>query len=367
MKKLLYLTLVTLVVAACSTEPTNNNSYSISLNLNGVEDATFYLTQRVSGEWIKLDSINSTESMTFTGTIDFPEMYYISIKDKRGSIPVLVDVADITINGHIDSLRKVKIVGSPAQDELYAFNDQTKTYNDKLQQIYKDYRTASQDQNNELMNELEKKMESINEEKIDFTYNYIIENNTSVVSALLAYQNNYYLELSQLQEITANFDPSIEQSGYVKNLKERVATLESVAIGKKYLDFTMNNMGGEPVLFSSMLSGKYTLVDFWASWCGPCRRENPNVVAVFNDYKDKGFDIIGISLDRDKDKWLEAIEVDQLNWHHVSDLQYWSCAAAKLYGVNSIPHSILLDKEGVIIAKNLRGEKLREKIAELLD
>lgn len=367
MKKLFYLALISLIVVSCSSLSKNDNSYSITLNLQGVEDGTFYLSQRQSGEWIQLDSLNTSESMVFTGNIEFPEVFYINIKGKRANIPVFVDAAKITITGNIDSLRQIKISGSPSQDELNAFNDQTRLFDDQLQKLYQDYRQASQDQNTELRAELEKQMDSLNEQKIDFTYQYILKNKASVVAAFLAYQNNYYFELEQLQEIAAGFDPSIEQSTYVQTLKERVAVLESVAIGKKFIDFTMNNTEDVPVLFSSMLSGKYTLVDFWAAWCGPCRRENPNVVAVYNDYKDKGFDVIGISLDRDKDKWLEAIEADHLTWNHVSDLQYWNSEAAKLYGVNSIPHSILLDKEGIIIAKNLRGEDLRNKIAELLD
>jgi thiol-disulfide isomerase/thioredoxin len=367
MKKLLYLALITLVIASCTSQPAKDTSYSINVNLKGVEDGTIYLTQRKNGEWLKLDSADVSAAINFNGNIDFPEMYYLSIKDKRGNIPVFVDAAKIIVDGHIDSVRQVKITGSPAQDELAEFSEQTKVFDDQLQKIYKDYRVAYEEKNEELKNQLEKKMETLNEGKIDFTFEYVLEHNASVVSAFLALQNNYYFELDQLDSITSGFDPSIDQSTYVQELKARVEVLQSVAIGKPYIDFTMNNTEGVAVEFSSLLSDKYILVDFWASWCGPCRRENPNVVAVFNDYKNKGFDVIGISLDKDKDKWLEAIESDKLTWSHVSDLKYWSNSAAKLYGVNSIPHSILLDKDGVIIAKNLRAEELRAKITELLD
>lgn len=367
MKKLLYLLLITVVFASCTTQP--DTSYSLNVTIQGLEEGTVYLQQRKNGEWLKLDSADAAAVVEFKGNIEMAEVYYLSIKDKRGSIPVFVNAGDISVTGHIDSLRQVKITGSAAQNELDHFDELTKDFNAKLEKIYDEYRTAYQEKNEELKAELEEQINSIQDEKVDFTHKYILENNASVVAAHLAVQNNYYFELEQMEEIAAGFDPSIEQSSYVQRFKERVAVLQKVAIGKPFIDFTMNNTEDVPVQFSSLLKGGYTLVDFWASWCPPCRAENPNVVSVYNDYKDKGFDVIGISLDKPdaKENWLKAIEDDKLTWDHVSDLQYWGSAAAKLYGVNSIPHSILLNPEGVIVAKNLRGKELRAKIAELLD
>jgi len=367
MKKLFYLLLISLAVASCTMQPTKKTAYSINVNLQGLDKGTVYLQQRVSGEMIKLDSADAAAPISFKGNIEMAEVYYLGIKDKRGNIPVFVDAADINVTGNIDSLRQVKINGSPAQDELDAFNEQIDSFNGQLKSLFDEYDKADKEQNEELKGQLEKQIDGLRKEKLDFTFKLITENKTSIAAALLASQNRSYFELTQLESITAGFDPSIEQSIYVQNLKENVSALQSVAIGKKYIDFTMDNTEGVPVQFSSLIKGKYTLIDFWASWCGPCRGENPNVVAIYNDYKDKGFDIIGISLDQSKEKWLEAIEADKLTWSHLSDLKYWNSAAAKLYGVNSIPHSILIDGGGIIIAKNLRGEELRNKIAELLD
>jgi peroxiredoxin len=136
-------------------------------------------------------------------------------------------------------------------------------------------------------------------------------------------------------------------------------------IGNPILEFSQNDASGKPVSISSF-KGKVVLVDFWASWCGPCRAENPNVVKAYNAFKDKGFDILGVSFDSSKDKWLAAVEKDKLAWTHVSDLKGWSNAVGQKFGIRSIPQNFLLDKEGKIIAKNLRGEDLYAKLEEIL-
>lgn len=151
----------------------------------------------------------------------------------------------------------------------------------------------------------------------------------------------------------------------VARLEHVIKMSGSFMTGVEAPDFTMNQPDGTPLTLSEM-RGKVLLVDFWASWCGPCRRENPNVVAAYNKYHDKGFDVLGVSLDKTQDRWLQAIEKDGLIWHHVSDLKGWQNSAAKLYGVTSIPATVLLDQEGKIIARNLRGPALEAKLAEIL-
>ena len=242
-----------------------------------------------------------------------------------------------------------------------------KDFNEIDKNIYeKIYKKAKAENDEEKLNFADSLFTKNYDAKKEFLISYAFNNNSNVVSAYVIYRYSYQFNINTLDSITANFDKSIHNSIYYKKLSERVEILKRVDVGQTIVDFTLNDTTGNPVVLSS-LKGKYFLMDFWASWCGPCRRENPNIVSVYNDYKNKGFDIIGISFDNNEAKWKQAIIDDSLSWTQVSDLKGWKCEAGKLYGVRSIPHSILVDPDGVIIAKNLRGEELREKISELLD
>jgi peroxiredoxin len=274
--------------------------------------------------------------------------------------------SEITISGSLDSLYKAEITGSKTQDEYMSFVDSNKPLSDKYSKTYIEYQTASQSGDAAKVSQLEKQADSIQTEIINLQKNFVRNNPASYVSPSILGSLSYEMEAEEIESMINGLNTEIAAVPQVISLKERVAVLKAVAVGQKAPDFTMNDVDGNPVALSSKIGSRLLLIDFWAAWCGPCRRENPNVVKVYTEFHKKGFDIFGVSLDQKKEDWIKAIADDKLTWAHVSDLQYWSNAAAKIYAVSAIPANFLLDETGIIIDKNLRGEDLYKKVNEVL-
>jgi peroxiredoxin len=180
--------------------------------------------------------------------------------------------------------------------------------------------------------------------------------------------NNPEIDITKLKSAFEKLAQPLKDSKYGKKVSEAIAKLSSVEVGQKAPDFKAKTPEGQEVSLMQSLGSKVTIVDFWASWCRPCRVENPNMVALYNDYKDKGLAMVGVSLDKEGDDqaWKDAIAQDKLTWTHVSNLKFWNDPIAVLYNVKSIPAVFILDAKGVIVAKNIRGAELRAKVAELV-
>jgi len=365
MKKLFIFILAGIILSSCSNEPKITSNYSISGNIIGDFNGNVFLYKRDAGDWVSIDSTVAQQgTFHFKGNIEYPELYYINLEGVQKNISLFADKGDIKITIDVKDVEHPEIIGSQAQKLFEEFEDQSGSFNNKLHEVWTNLKQAKKENNKDAIAKWETNYDETVEQQKYFILDYVMKNNTSVVSAYILLRNSYSYDEKDMEPVVNNFDEYVQGSKYVTLINEKINVLKKVAIGQPATDFTMNDMEGNPVMLSS-LYGKYLLVDFWASWCGPCRNENPNVVLSYKTYKDSGYDILGVSFDKNKDNWLKAVKADNLTWHHVSDLKYWDNAAGKLYGINSIPSNILLDPEGIIIAKNIRGKDLQDKLLEI--
>lgn len=364
MKKMFLAVLAIMIMASCST----NEHYVLKGNLEGAEGEFVYLKENSGGALANRDStVIVNGSFEFEkGKVDVPSMYYLSVEGKRGSLGFFLENTEILISGHVDSLYNASIEGSMSQKLYDAYNDGLDPFYEKSSSLYQEYRAAMEEGNTELAEQISEQRKSVDQDIESYQQDFIKSNPSSVVVPVVLRSISYGLDANQLEEYLDAMDATLDENQIVKELRIRVEALKKVEIGRVAPDFTMNDVDGEAVTLSEIEGYKILLIDFWAAWCGPCRRENPNVVAVYNDFHKAGFDVLGVSLDNEKEAWLKAISDDQLTWTHVSDLGGWSNSAAKLYAVNSIPANFLIDAEGKIIAKGLRGEDLRAEVERLL-
>jgi len=363
MKKIIYLLFTAAIIFSCSSEP----HYVLKGNIEGSDSMTFFLQKREAGAIINIDSaISRKGSFKMKGTVAYPDMVQLLALNSMQRLAFYIENSNITINGKLDSLYNATVTGSKTQDEYQSLIDSNKSLSEKYSALYTEYQQARQSNNTVKISRIEKEAEAIQAEITRFQKDFLKNNPSSYVSPSILRSLSYGMDANEIEEAINAMDADVAQSPVARDLMERVQVMKAVAVGQKAPDFTLNDVDGNPVALSSKIGSKLLLIDFWAAWCDPCRQENPNLVKVYKDFSKKGFDVFSVSLDRAKEDWVKAIAADRLTWTHVSDLQYWNNYAAKLYAVNAIPANFLLDENGIIIARNLRGEGLYNKVNEVL-
>jgi len=364
MKKILLMLVTGALLASCTGK---KDSYTLHGTVTGVDSGMIYLQRfdTESSDWVRIDSANLEKgTFTFKGATFMPEMWYLTMNEKQIFVPVFVENGDLEVMIFADSTDRSTVTGSASHDIFTNYGKQSDSLDALQMAIYRDYKAAREAGDTAAMEKADSASTEIDKAMKAALISFVKENPATVVSPYLIMRNSYQFELPELEEIVVVFDTAMNSSKYMLALNQRIAVLRSVAIGQTAPDFAMADSTGKEITLSS-LKGKYLLVDFWASWCSPCRAENPNVVKAWKEYHKKGFDVLGVSFDTNRDKWLKAVRDDQLTWPQVSDLKGWGNAAGKLYGVNSIPANVLLDPDQKIIARNLRGIDLENKLKEL--
>ena len=305
MKNFVYLFAAgTMALAACSSDP----AYKISGTVEGIADGeTIYLQEAKGRELIKLDSaVVANGAFTFNGRQDAAVNRYITYtpaEGKRIMADFFLENGNITVALGEES----KIAGTPNNDIYQAYKTESAALNKEIMAMYE--KGKAEEMTDEQKAEMEKTLEGLYNKQNDLIYNTIDANITNPVGIHLWPGNSYSMELEQLQALAAKVPAEYKSNERISKLLKRIEVLAKTAVGQKFTDFTLPSPEGNPVKLSDIIAkNKYTLIDFWASWCGPCRREMPNVVAAYKEYNKKGFGIVGVSLDSDAEAWKKAIK-----------------------------------------------------------
>ncbi|RFM28999.1 TlpA disulfide reductase family protein [Deminuibacter soli] len=329
------------------------------------EDCIVYLSGKTEKDTLASAKVKQG-AFTLKGNVTETDSRMLVLPAVNRRMVLFMGNDQIHINGNTKDFSDVSISGSAAHSDYEAFIQYIKPLNDYVEYYRTQMQSATTTGGRDSLAIMLNTAYNMYENGVD---RFVARKKTSPVTALLlaySYDTDPNKDVNLLDRRFNMLSGDALNNQFARNLKQVLAVAKIGAVGTKAIEFTQNDVNGKPVSLSQF-KGKYVLVDFWASWCGPCRMENPNVVAAYNQYKDKNFTVLGISLDQEKQSWLTAIQKDNLSWTQVSDLQFWNNAVVRAYHIESIPQNILVGPDGTIVARNLRGESLATKLKQLLN
>lgn len=318
----------------------------------------------------KIDTIKPHDgNFEAKGTLKHPELYTMLFQNKHNmrqyvKQDMFIEGGNITVDCDFKMKRLDYKLENNKTDKLYAeyrkrFDPLMRVARVTIDSSYLPGKTADE---KKTYNSVYKRICEIEN---DVAMQFVRENPDNIVAAFVCYSNLRGLPTDQLEKVYNTFDPVLKKTYFLEAIAEKIKGIRAAVTGNQAPLFTQNGVDGKPLSLAGY-KGRYVLVDFWASWCGPCRAENPNLVATYAQYKDKNFSILGVSLDQDKKAWLKAIKDDKLTWDQVSDLKGWDNAVGKMYAVAAVPQNFLIDPQGKIIAQNLRGEELKAALEKFV-
>lgn len=376
MKQLILISTLAAWGFSCQSQTPSADSFVITGKVNQPQADWIYLQKAINGGQTKnVDSVrlaNGVNTFSFKGKVGEGGFYLVNLFNKQRVLVILEggDNLTLTADGFDEPTKKGKseVTGSKNMEYFQKVNTLNEGFQAKAQAMTQEFQAAAQKNDQAKQNKIQQDYEMARKQMVSELKAMYPAMGSSLVALYginLIVGQDPEEEMPFLVELASKFEKERAGNSQFEAFVQSVRKLQVVSAGAAAPDISLNTPDGKTIKLSS-LRGKYVLIDFWASWCGPCRKENPNVVRMYNKFKNKNFEIFGVSLDDNKQKWTGAIAQDGLGWMHVSDLKGWQSQGAALYSVTAIPATFLIDKEGKIIAKNLRGDALEQKLTEVL-
>ena len=353
------------ILGSCGSQ---ENEFVLTGNADVSDGTKIYVLQADQNNqpYIKDSTTVQSNNFKFQGISSTPQISYIQVEGVNGYVLAILENGDIKADLFKDSISKSKVYGTKSNDDFIKYKSETKFLVDDMNNISYEAQDAIMTGDVSTAMELEKEYNSKEREVMLYEWDFIIDNLDSYMSALLleVFMIENKVNKDSIIDVYESFSNRIKVSDVGKNIADLLSQYENpIEVGETAPDFTAPSINGSDVTLSEEVSkNNVTLLDFWAAWCRPCRVENPNLVRLYKSYNKDGFDIIGVSLDRTKEQWEQAVEDDNLLWTQVSNLNFWNDPIARRYSIRAIPQSFLINKEGVVIGKNLRGNDLEENI-----